>query len=393
VGVNHRRAHIPVAQQFLNGADVVTVLQKVRRKRVPERVARRLLGKAGLEHSLSDGTLDDRLVQMMAAALTRGSVDVESRRREHPLPGQFTPRVGVLPRERPRQLDPPRALAEVALMERSHSFDMLRQVGLDRARQHRHPVLAALAVVDRDLVHREVDVLDAQPATFQEAKARSVEQERHHAGHAVQTLEDRANFVAREDSGQVLWAFGPDQVIEPWQLDAENLSIEEEQRIEGLVLCGRRDSLANRERRQKGRDFRGAPLAGMALAMEENVALDPVEVRLLGPRAVVACANRVTDAVEELRLRRPGRGGLAKDGRGGRALGGDTVSDRSHRGPRVHRRPPGVPTIARGVRERQARLFWLPRLSVRRCGPILERRAAASGSARGCFEVTLFLRV
>ena len=97
----------------------------------------------------------------------------------------------------------------------------------------------------------------------------------------------------------MLRAFGPDHVIEPWPLDVENLSIEEEQRIEGLVLCGRRDSLANRERRQKGRDFRGAPLAGMALAMEENVALDPVEVRLLGPRAVVACANRVTDAVEE----------------------------------------------------------------------------------------------
>src|SRR5207302_10486819 len=102
----------------LKGADVVTVLQKVRRKRVPERVARRLLGKAGLKHGLSDGTLDDRLVQMMAAALTRGSVDVESRRREHPLPGPFAPRVGVLPSERPRQLDPPCALAEVALTPR-----------------------------------------------------------------------------------------------------------------------------------------------------------------------------------------------------------------------------------------------------------------------------------
>jgi len=44
-------------------------------------------------------------------------------------------------------------------MECSHPFDMLWEVGLDRARQHRHPVLAALAVADRDLVRREVDVL------------------------------------------------------------------------------------------------------------------------------------------------------------------------------------------------------------------------------------------
>ena len=71
---------------------------------------------------------------------------------------------------------------------------------------------------------------------------------------------------------------------------------------------------------------------------------------------------------------------FAKDG-GRRALGGDTVSDRSHRGPSVHRRPPGVPTIARGARQRQARLFWPPRLSAGRYGPILERRASASGNA------------
>ena len=233
--------------------------------------------------------------------------------------------------------------------------------------------------------------LDSQLAAFQESKARSVEQERHHAGYAVQTLEERADFVAREDGGQVLRAFGPDQVIEPWQLDAENLSIEEEQRIEGLVLRGRRDSLTNREHRQKGRDFHGAHLAGMALAMEEDVALDPVDVRLFGPTAIVACTNRVTDAVEELGLRRLRCPGLAKEGRGRQALGGDTVSDRSHRG---HRRPPpSVPTIARGARERQARLFWPPILSAGRYGVILERRASASGSAPGYFGRDGILRV
>src|SRR5262245_22049518 len=112
---------------------------------------------------------------MMTAALTRGPVDVESRRWEHPLPGPFAPSVGVLPSECPGQFDPPSALAEVALVERSHPFDMLRDVGLDCARQHRPPILAALAVADRDLVRREVDVLDSQPATFQESKARPVE--------------------------------------------------------------------------------------------------------------------------------------------------------------------------------------------------------------------------
>src|SRR5438445_5193420 len=75
----------------------------------------------------------------------------------------------------------------------------------------------------------------------------------------------------------------------------------------------------------------------MALAMKEDVALDPVDIRLLGPAAVVACANGVTNAVEELRLRRVRRSGLAEDRGGRRARGGDDISDRPHRGPSLHR--------------------------------------------------------
>ena len=101
--------------------------------------------------------------------------------------------------------------------------------------------------------------IDSQPAAFQESKARPIEQERHHTGHAVQTLEDRADFVTREHGRQMLWAFGPDHVIEPWQLNAEDLAIEEEQRVEGVVLGGRRDAVTNRERRQEGRDLPGPP--------------------------------------------------------------------------------------------------------------------------------------
>jgi hypothetical protein len=49
------------------------------------------------------------------------------------------------------------------------------QRGLDRRRQHRHPILAPLAVADDDLVRREVDVLHAQVTAFQQAKSRTVQ--------------------------------------------------------------------------------------------------------------------------------------------------------------------------------------------------------------------------
>ena len=38
VGVNHRRAHVAVAEQLLNGSDVVSVLEQVRRERMAQGV-------------------------------------------------------------------------------------------------------------------------------------------------------------------------------------------------------------------------------------------------------------------------------------------------------------------------------------------------------------------
>jgi hypothetical protein len=59
VGVDHRRAQIPMAQQFLNGADVVTVLKKVRREGMPERVTGCLFRDAGLQDGLANCALDE----------------------------------------------------------------------------------------------------------------------------------------------------------------------------------------------------------------------------------------------------------------------------------------------------------------------------------------------
>jgi len=43
----------------------------------------------------------------------------------------------------------------------AHALDVGDQLCFDQGRQHRPPILAPLAVADRDLVRREVDVLHA----------------------------------------------------------------------------------------------------------------------------------------------------------------------------------------------------------------------------------------
>jgi hypothetical protein len=104
--------------------------------------------------------------------------------------------------------------------------------------------------------------------------------------------------------------FGPDDVVEPRQLDAEHLAVEKEQGAQGLVLGGGGDFPLNGERGQEGGDLCGTHLGGVALAVEEDVALDPVDVRLLGAPAVLAGLDGLADAIEEAGLRRLRRAAL-----------------------------------------------------------------------------------
>jgi hypothetical protein len=55
----------------------------------------------------------------------------------------------------------------------------------------------------------------------------------------------------------------------------------------------------NGERRQERGDLGGAHLGRVALAVKEDVPLDPVDVRLLGSTAVVAGADGLAHAVEK----------------------------------------------------------------------------------------------
>src|SRR5205814_4739021 len=115
-GVDHRRADVAMAEQLLDGPDVVTVVEQVRGEGMPERVTARVLEDAGLAQGALDGTLDDGLVQVMAAALAGESLHIVAGRRGHPLPAELASGVRVLSRQRVGHGDPARAGLEVHAM-------------------------------------------------------------------------------------------------------------------------------------------------------------------------------------------------------------------------------------------------------------------------------------
>ena len=100
-------------------------------------------------------------------------------------------------------------------------------------------------------------------------------------------------------------AHGVDGVV---QLLAEDLAIEEEQRAEGLVLRGGGDVALDGQVGEERLDLRAAHIFGVALAVEQDEAPDPIDVGLLGADGVVLDANRVAHLIEQLLFRRFFRG-------------------------------------------------------------------------------------
>ena len=70
-GCRYGRAHVLVAEELLDGADVGAGLQEVSRERVAQRMRVDGFGDAGGEGGATDGALDDGLVKMMAATFAR----------------------------------------------------------------------------------------------------------------------------------------------------------------------------------------------------------------------------------------------------------------------------------------------------------------------------------
>jgi hypothetical protein len=99
VRVDHGRAHVLVAQQLLDGADVVAGFEQMGGERVPQRVTPCVLRDTRATDRLLHGALNDRGVHVMAALLARDLIDPTHLLREHPLPAPLGGRVGALARQ------------------------------------------------------------------------------------------------------------------------------------------------------------------------------------------------------------------------------------------------------------------------------------------------------
>lgn len=186
-------------------------------------------------------------------------------------------------------------------MERLDFGQMQTQRVPDPFGQEGDPVLLALAIAHRDLPIAEIHVFDAQPDTFHEPQARAVEQPAHELESGVRRegVKQIQGLLPGEHDWQLPGSSDAFDILEGGQFDLKHLSIEKKQCAQGLVLGGSGDLGFHGEVGQERLHFRRSQVLGVTLAVKEDEALDPVQVRLLGADAVVLEADDGAHLLQE----------------------------------------------------------------------------------------------
>ena len=307
VGVDHGGFDVFVAEEFLDGADVPsttlrvnsTVLEEVGGETMAKGVGGDRFVYPGGPGGLLDGFLEDAFVYVVAHGFAGGGVHREGDGGEEVLPGEFLGSVGVFPDQGVGEVDLAVAFLEVLLMDDGDGFDLFLESRDEGIWQDGDAVVFALAVADDDGMVAEVDIFDAQADAFHQAQAAAVEEFCHQLRQAGHPIENGEGFLVGEDGGEGLGFFGADEVGGEVDVFLEDVTVEEEDGAEGLVLGGGSQVTLGGKVRDEGLDFLAAHVVGVAFVVEEDVAADPVYVGLFGAGGVVFDADGVADLFEE----------------------------------------------------------------------------------------------
>ena len=213
-------------------------------------------------------------------------------------------------------------------MLRPDPLEVGSQGAAHHGRQHRPAVSPALPPTHHDLAAVEVDVLHAQLQALEQAEAGAVEERRHQPSRAGEPRQHGRHLLAAEHDGDVRRAPRANQTVEPRQLHAEHVPVEEQQRTERLVLGRRAHPAILGQVREEAGHLLGSERRRVTLVVKQNVPPDPEDVGLLGAAAHVPQSHRGPHPVEEAGGPRAVRGRRLGDRR--RRLFATTVGRHAH---------------------------------------------------------------
>lgn len=133
VDVDHRRAYVPVAQQFLDRPDIVPVLQEMSSERMPKSMTGYVFLNARPLDGFFHGALENSFVHVVAEQMSRFRIRELSLCGEDPLPPPLPVRIGILSGERIREFNVPSTAFQIPSEFFPYFFRVLLHAGFGGA--------------------------------------------------------------------------------------------------------------------------------------------------------------------------------------------------------------------------------------------------------------------
>lgn len=169
VGVDHGGFDVFVAEEFLDGADVVAALEEVGGEGVAEGVGcDAFVDSCGLL-GFADGALEGGFVDVVAGGFACLGVGVEGVGGEYVLPEPVFASGWVFLGEGVGEVYFAKACGEVFLVDVFDALEVFAEGCDDAVGEHGDAVVAAFSVVDDDAVVGVVYVFDAEAQAFHES--------------------------------------------------------------------------------------------------------------------------------------------------------------------------------------------------------------------------------
>jgi hypothetical protein len=190
---------------------------------------------------------------------------------------------------------------KVLVMAGFHRLDLRLPLVPQVPGQKGGPVLAALAAPDEEETLAEIDILDAQAETLQQAQTAAIEQPRHEGMPARHGGEPPLNLRLGEHGGRPLVALTADRGDLSDQGLVKDIPIEKNQGVQGLPLGGGRHLALRCGVGEKPFHLLCPKPVRMGLAAEVmDRAQYPLAIGLLGTVGVVMLAEPLAHLVHEL---------------------------------------------------------------------------------------------
>lgn len=226
------------------------------------------------------------------------SVPVLASRWERPLPGPLGAGCGVLFRQGGREGDPAGSGRAVPVVDGLGCAKLVREGVHELLGEYGSAVVAAVGVAHEDFALFEIQVLDSQAESLEQPQASAVEERGGQARRAMHAGKDRGDFGTGENDGDTDRAARAWHTVQCAERAPENIDIEEQERVQRLILRGGGNaSLGGQVREERG-DLTFAQDVWVSAVVKEDESANPADIRLLRAGAVMVRSQLVSHAVE-----------------------------------------------------------------------------------------------